>query len=428
MIDPSQQLRRTDPDYVTYVPEAVDGRDAENQHFIVRVTPRGTFLAIRTQASIEAAGDQRVVSARSTDQGETWSEPVEVDGPDDQDDGGMASWGFPVLAPGVTDDGGDRIYCLYVKNVGVNDSRAADTGALRYRYSEDDGRSWSDETFDLTIEPCAISNPNPDVPESWIVYQQPTVLDDGTVLAPFTHWASDACDVDLTSSDMFNRHSEVRFLRFENIREVSDPSAVTVTTWPDADHGLQVPHPERPGISVAQEPTAKHLPDGRLICALRTLQGQVYFALSDDDGRTWDTPRPLCYGPDEDDQPIENPIAPCPLYETADDRLLLVFYNNDGTGHGAAGPTDTERNRTPAWYTVGEYVDHPSHPVRFDKPRILVDNGFQSLGAEHNTRQTATYTSFFEQDGRAYFWYPDGKYFLLGKDISDELALTSPGE
>jgi len=417
----SSQVQRTDPDYVTYVPDSVDGRDAQNQHFIVRVTPRGTFLAVWTQASIEAAGAQRVVSARSTDDGETWSDPVEVDGSDDDSESvGMASWGFPVVAPEVGPEGGHRVYCFYNKNVGVDDSRGDTTGTLRYRYSDDDGESWSEEWFELEIESCAISHPDPDVPESWIVFQQPTVLDDGSVLAPFTHWASDAYDVDLETSNMFNRHSEVRFLRFENVREVADPGEVTVTTWPDSAHGLQVPHPDRPGISVAQEPTAKYLPDGRLICAMRTLQGEVYYALSGDDGRTWDTPRPLCYGPGEDAQPLENPITPAPLYELSDGRLLLVFYNNDGTGHGGTGPTDLRRNRTPAWYTVGEYVDHPSHPVEFDPPRVLVDNDRVPYGPNDRT-EVATYTSFFEHDGRAYFWYPDRKHYLLGKDLSSML-------
>jgi hypothetical protein len=420
---PETELRRTDPDYVTYVPDSSSGPDAENQHFIVVPTPSGTFLAIWTQASSEADPNQRIVTACSTDEGETWTDPEEIAGPapDDPEGTGIASWGFPVVAPRVTEDGGDRVYCFYNKNVGVDDSRGDTTGALRYRYSEDDGRTWSEETFDLTIEPCAISNPDPEVPESWIVYQQPTVLDDGTVLAPFTHWASDTYDVDLESSDMFNRHSEVRFLRFENIRSEPDPEAVTVTTWPDADHGLQVPHPERPGISVAQEPTAKYLRDGRMICAMRTLQGEIYFALSDDDGRSWDTPRPLCYGPAEDAQPIENPITPAPLYELSDGRLLLVFYNNDGTGHGGTGPRDLSRNRTPAWYSIGEYVDHPSHPIEFEPPRILVDNDRIPFGPNDRT-EVATYTSFFEHRGRAYFWYPDRKHYLLGKDITSTVS------
>jgi hypothetical protein len=156
---------------------------------------------------------------------------------------------------------------------------------------------------------------------------------------------------------------------------------------------------------------------------MRTLTGEVHFALSNDDGRTWDSPRPLCYGPEEDDRPLENPISPCPLYRLDDGRFLLVFYDNDGTGHGASGPRDTRRNRTPAWYAVGEEVDHPSHPLRFSPPRVLVDNDRVPAGPVDRT-EIATYPSFFEHGGTPYLWYPDRKHFLLGTDLTTELRLA----
>jgi hypothetical protein len=420
MSDADPEWRRTDPDFRLYVPDDRAGRTAANQHVIVVPTPEGSFVAVWKRASLENDPDQHVVAARSTDRGETWSDPVELDGPGPSDEpgAGLASYPVPVVAPGVRPDGGHRIYCLYNKNVGVEDAREDTTGVLRCRWSDDDGRTWSGETVDLPIDPCAISHPDPEVPENWIVYQPPTVTDDGAVLAGFTHWASDVFDVP-PSGSLFDRHSEIRFLRFENVLEASDPADIEVTTWPDGAHGLQVPHPERPGVSVAQEPSVRPLSGGRLVCVLRTLQGQVYFALSADDGRTWDTPRPLHYDPDRR-SPVENPIAPCPLYRLSDGRFLLVFYDNDGTGHGADGPADYYRNRTPAWYAIGHETDHPTHPLRFDGPRVLADNDRVPFGPNDRT-EVATYPSFFEHDGRAYFWYPDRKHFLLGKDLSDDL-------
>jgi len=411
-----RELRRSNPDFRVYVPEAQEGRDTENQHFLVTATPAGSFLAVWTQGSLENADDQRVVAARSTDEGETWSDPVEIDGRDDDDPPGtgLASWGFPVVVEGVGAVG-HRIYCFYNKNVGVDDAREDTTGALRCRYSDDDGRTWSTRTHEFPIESCAISHADDAVPESWIVYQPPTRTADGAVLAGFTHWASDTFD----DAPIFERHSEIRFFRFQNL-DAADPTDATVTTWPDADHGLQVSHPDRPGVSVAQEPSVRPLGDGRLICVMRTLRGQVYFALSGDGGRTWDTPRPLSYNPDEF-RPVENPIAPCPLYRLDDGRLLLVFYDNDGTGHGATGPTDIRRNRTPAWYALGEVVDHPTHPVRFDGPRVLADNDCVAYGPSDRT-EIASYPSFFEHGGRAYLWYPDRKHFLLGKELTTALA------
>jgi hypothetical protein len=407
---------RTDPDFEVFVPESTSGPTASNQFLIVVPTPDDTFVATWTQASFEDADDQRVVSSRSTDRGETWTEPIEIDGPgsDDTDGSGLASWGIPIVAPTGKPDDSHRIYYFYNKNVGIDDAREDTTGVLRCRYSDDDGQTWSDETIDHDIASSAISHPDPEVPQSWNFFQAPVAVGDDTALAGFTHWASDTVD----DAHLFDRQSEVRFLRFDNL-DAADPTDVTTTTLPDTDHGLQVPHPERPGISVAQEPSVRRLVDDRLICTVRTMQGQVYFALSGDDGRTWDTPRPLHYGPDER-RPMENPITPCPLYRYGD-KLLFVFYNNDGTGHGGTGPTDTRRNRTPAWYTVGETIDHHTHPVAFDEPRILLDNDRVPFGPVDRT-EVATYTSFFEHNGRAYFWYPDRKHFLLGKDLTARLS------
>jgi hypothetical protein len=415
--------RRTNPDFEVFVPDGFDGTDSENQQLIVVPTPEDTFIAVWTMASRENDDDQRIASARSTDGGETWSEPVVVDGPapDDESGTGLASWPIAFVAPAGRQDGGHRVYCVYNKNVGVNDARQDTTGAVRCRWSDDDGRTWSDETIDFPIDSCAISHPDPDVPENWLACFQPTRLDDGTVLVPFTHWASDTFDAALDHPDLFNRQSEIRMLRLANV-DASDPADIGVTTLPDGPHGLQVPHPDRPGISMAQEPSVKPLPDGRMICTMRTRQGAVYFALSDNGGRSWDTPRPLHYDP-ERRSPVQNPVAPAPLYRLEDGRYFLVFYNNDGTGHGASGVTDSDRVRNPAWYAIGEAVDHPTHPIRFDGPWILADTKRQSFPADRsNTRQTVSYPSFFEHEGRAYLCYPDGKHYLLGKDLTDELT------
>ena len=442
---------RTRPDIVVYVPDP-DVRPGEtNQHFNVVATPAGAFLATWTCATHEADPDQRVVFSRSVDRGRTWSSPETIDGagPDDPSGTGMASWQFLIVARGVLPGGRTRIWCFYNKNVGIDDARAADTGVLRCRYSDDDGVTWSRETFDYPIEPNAISSPDPSVPPTWIVYQNPTYLPSGHVLAGFTRWASNAVDPGV---GMLERNSEVCFLRFENILTEPDPRKLIVTTWPRCDgphsrrssgvsgfpfrdaplksrntgnagrgflpHGLRVESPFRPGVSVAQEPTAQPLSDGRLICLMRTLRGCIYFALSEDDGRTWDEPRPLRYEPGG--ELVLNPCAPCPLYKFSDGRFLLVFYNNDGTGHGGSGPTDAANVRNPAWIMFGhEIPGHPDQPVRFDQPEVFADTGWTPAPGTNRT-QVATYPSLVEDGGEIIIFYPDRKHYLLGKKLRVE--------
>ena len=419
---PTEEWRRTRPDIVVYIPKGTG--DETNQHFNVVATPTGAFLATWTTATQESDPNQRVLFSRSVDRRQTWSQPRIIDGPapDDQPGIGLASWQFLVVARGVLPGGGPRIWCFYNKNIGIDDARTADTGVLRCRFSDDDGVSWSRQTFDYPIAPSAISNPDPAVPPTWIVYQNPGLTPEGAVLAGFTRWASNAVD---PGAGMLERTSEVCFVRFENILSEADPGELVVTTWPKASHGLRVESPFRPGVSMAQEPTVQAFSDGRLICVVRTLRGCIYFALSEDDGRSWDESRPLRYEPGG--EPVANPMAPCPLYKLADGRYLLVFYNNDGSGHGGSGPTDAANVRNPAWVTVGrEIPGERDQPIRFGPPRVFADTQWMPAPGTNRT-QVATYCSLVEDRGERLLFYPDRKHYLLAKRLTDEwLAECDP--
>lgn len=416
----AEEWRRTRPDLAVYLPQTLDGNDAANQHFNVIVTPSGAFLAFWTMSTFENADDQRVVCSRSTDRGQSWSAPQVIDGPQPGDPSrtGLASWEFPIVAP-VLPGGKHRVYCFYNKNVGIDDGRPDTTGVMRCRYSDDDGVTWSAQTYDYPVGPNAISHPDPSVPANWIVYQNVFYMDSGHVLAPFTRWASDTFDpARALNLSLLEHWSEICFLRFENILTEPDPAKLIVTTWPDSPHGLQVESPYRPGVSVAQEPTVQALSDGRLICVFRTLTGMNYYALSADDGYTWDTPRPLRYEPGGN--PILNPISPSPLYRLKDGRYLLLFYNNDGTANGGKSPVDAKNNRYPVWLTIGrEIPDEADHPLRFGPPKILASSDGVLIPHTGGT-QVATYPSFIDDGADRILFYPDRKHWLLGRRLTDD--------
>ncbi len=417
---------RTKPDLVVYVPDNPESPDNTNQHFNVVATPEGDFLATWTTATMESCPDQRVVLSRSTDRGRTWSEPEVLDGPEPEDPPGtgLASWQFLIVAPEIAPAGKTRIWCFYNKNVGVDDARTADTGTLRGRYSDDGGQTWSANYHEYPIAPNSISNPDPSIPSTWIVYQNPVVTKERHVLAGFTRWASNAVDPGM---GMFERHSEICFLRFENILQEPDPERLIVTTWPRAPHGICVPNPNRPGRSTAQEPTAQTLSDGRLISVFRTMQGRIFYSLSEDDGRSWDAPRVLRYSPGGEE--LRNPLAPCPLYKLCDGRFLLVFFNNDGSVHGGLGPTDSVNVRNPSFVTVGREIQgETDHPIRFGSPKVFADTDWTPPypGGKHT--QVASYPSLLEDRGERILFYPDRKHFLLGKYLTDEwLDECDPG-
>lgn len=413
----SPEWRRTSPDLVIYTPKPRTDADETNQHFNVIAAPSGTLLATWTTATSEGDPDQRVVLSRSMDRGATWSPPQMIDGagPDDEPGTGMASWQFLITARGVRPNGGSRIWCFYNKNVGIDDARAADTGVLRCRYSDDEGVTWSERTYDYPIEPNAIGSPDPNIPPTWIVYQNPTPTADGAIIAGFTRWASNAIDPGI---GMLERQSEICFIRFENILTEPDPEKLVVTTWPKSDHGLEVDSPMRPGKSMAQEPTCPALSDGTLFCVFRTLTGKMWFAMSKDHGRTWNQPSVLRFSPGGD--PVPHPCAPGPLYKLHDGRFLLLFYNNDGSGHGGRGPIDPINVRNPAWVTIGrEIPGEQVQPIRFGKPKIVAHTNWTPLPISGRT-QVCTYSSLVEHDGERILFYPDRKHYLLGKRLTDE--------
>jgi hypothetical protein len=108
------------------------------------------------------------------------------------------------------------------------------------------------------------------------------------------------------------------------------------------------------------------------------------------------------------------------LYALRDGRFLLTFHNNDGTANGGRHPWDWRYNRTPAFYCVGTERLEKNQPVWFTPPVMFLDNEAKPWGPT-GRRSVAVYTSFFELEGKRYYWYPDRKHFLLGKVITDEM-------
>ena len=69
---------------------------------------------------------------------------------------------------------------------------------------------------------------------------------------------------------------------------------------------------------------------------------------------------------------------------------------------------------------VGEFRADARQPIWFAAPRRLLDTNDVAVGPK-KTAEIATYTSMTEWRGKRVLWYPDRKYYLLGKYIPDAL-------
>jgi len=414
--DEATEWRRSDPDIIVYIPKATDLADTDNEHFLVFESPGGDLLAMWTQSSCEGHGDNHVVIARSSD-GEQWDEPQRIVGTTPGTAEPQASWGFPVVS-----DGG-RIYCFYTKEAPVFDASRQGCGTMGCAYSDDDGRTWADGA-DVPMPRSKYDHPDPSVPKNWIVWQKPIRDSKGRWVAGYTLCTSRAHFTQPPGGRWVDWDSRSLFMRFDNIDENPDPEQIRVTWLPEDGEGLSVANRDHPEMSVAQEPSLVLLPDGRLFVTMRTMTGYIWYSVSEDDGATWRVPATLRYC--DGGEPVPQPMAPCPVYRMGDGRFLLVFHNNPGKvgewdQFAPAWSTNVANHtRNPAFITVGGYQSGAAQPIWFTEPKKLLDTEGIIVGPKR-TGEIATYTSYTEFGGKRMLWYPDRKYYLLGKHLTDEI-------
>lgn len=423
-VDLEQERLRTQPDYTVFVPDCFEGpgMNTGNEHFLVFIGPDGSHMAVWTQSTSEGRPDQHIMFARGGD-GTRWSAPKKIAGkpasapPDNP--AGMASWAFPLVSKN------GRIYVLYNRHIGVNDIFAHTTGLMCGIFSDDNGETWSAEQT-IPMPRTRWDNPDPAIPANWIVWQKPLRLSEGKYFAGFTRWVSPKVRPESPVKVWWGNDSVVEFMRFENVDDEPEPCDLLISNFATDEQALQVPLIGHPEHTVVQEPSLVPLPDGRLFCIMRTTQGCPYYALSADAGRTWSSPEPLRQ---TDDGPVlPHPCSPCPIYDIDAGRYAFFHHNHDGHFQDW-GPNDTTWHRRPIVVRVGEFRPAARQPVWFSEARFMMDNGGVPLGYGHGRTDLALYASKTVCRGTPVLWYPERKFFLLGRKLDDALlgGLQVPG-
>lgn len=412
----SPELRRTNPDYIAYVPRSFDGstNDSHNEHFLVFDGPDGSMMAVWTQShGRPGAGPQnRIMFSRSGDEGVTWKAPRRVAGPAGPDDPAhMTSWGFPMVSRS------GRIYVVFNRNDGSKGWIQMHTGRMAAVYSDDKGASWSEEQF-IAMPKSPYDDPAGKVPAEWIVWQIPMRDRNGGYFIGYTHWLNPARAY-LKKIEFWTQIESVcEFMRFENVDQDPAPRDLRIRYSAWGDRALRVPHYRYPLMSVAQEPSIVRLPDNRLFCVMRTNTGYIWYSVSKDDGGNWSSPQPLLrrdFG-----EPLLQPVSSCPIYQLADGRYVLLHHNH--TGDMDSKPEATQGPRYPACIALGEFRPHAGQPVWFSRSKLFMDTGGYGVTGSTEGRNVQAgigiYTSFTTRKGNDILWYPDRKCFLLGKRIT----------
>ena len=342
-----------------------------DQPYLLRTDDGAWLCVLTTSAAGEGASSSHVLSTRSTDWGKTWSPLLALE-PKTPPESAYAT---------MVKASSGRIYAFYNHNTdnvreipsetrgGAPVKRVDSLGHFVFRLTDDGGRTWSSDRYEIPIRETQIDRENVTggkVRIFWHVGRP--LIHRGAVLVPFSK---------MVGISNLSR-SEAYFLRSDNLLTEKDPAKVTWTTLPEGEHGLRSPS----GI-IAEEPSLTALSDGTLYCTYRTAAGHSAHAYSRDEGRTWSAPGFMTYTPGG--QEVKHTRAANFVWRTTNGRYLYWYHN-----HEVANFTG---QRNPAWVAGGREVDSPAGKViEWSQPEILF------YAPDTTTRMS--YPDLLEQDGR----------------------------
>lgn len=393
----------TNPDDVMFVPK-YKNYESDNVHLHVVDHPQfGGLIAFWTQSTIEGAGDNHAMMATSKDGGKTWSEAKFIIGakPSADKSEKQAHWAFPA----VSESG--RIYLFYYRETDSIVFNRQITGVFSCVYSDDFGQTWS-ESYDVPLRETPFDKHGQ--LQDNCCYQIPRRFSDGKYLFGYSKYTSLPYDNGVDASDPAAvktadyQDTRIYFARLENLDEDPLPCDLKITNLPDDEMGLSVQQGKTG--SCAQEPCVVQLPDGRLLTTLRNIRGSVYYAISRDMGHTWSQPEPMCF---DDGTPIAHPLSPCPIYRLEENRYVLLF-------HGAAS-ADVWGHRTSVRKVYGTYDPLAYQPIRFAAGSDTLYMELPDEGKVLGQFGLAMYGCYVKQGDKNILWYPERKFFLLGKEL-----------
>jgi hypothetical protein len=337
-----------------------------DQPYITKTADNAWLCVLTTGLGREGAGGQHVVSTRSTDLGKSWSALIEIEPPS----GPEASWVVPLAVPS------GRIFVFYVYNsqnirklkaedppfAGGYTKRMDSFGEYVFKFSDDNGRSWSPERWTIPVREFEIDRKNPyrgEIRYFWNVGKPFTK--DSTAFLPI-HKVGGFGHGWFTSS-------EGALLKSENLYTEEDPDKISWETLPNGDIGLRTPVGGGP---VAEEHSFTYLSDGTFFCVYRTIDGYPACAYSADRGHTWTAPEYMAY---PDGRLMKHPRAANFAWRCSNGKFLYWFHNHGGRaiGRHPKNHTISYEDRNPVWLCGGREVETPAgRRIAWSQPEIAL--------------------------------------------------------
>lgn len=338
-----------------------------DQPYIVKTNDGAWLCVLTTGSGHEGASGQHIITQRSVDQGKTWVDKREVE----PADGPEASYAVLLKAPSgrvfvFYNHNTDNIRAVKGDNPPYQDGlvkRVDSQGYFVFKYSDDNGKTWSANRITIPIRNFEIDRKNPyggKIQYFWNVGKA------------FTHKGAAFVPVHKVGGFGvgFFTSSEGALLRSADLLTISDPAKASWSTLPDGDIGLRTP--AKVGGPIAEEQSFAVLSDGSFFCVYRTIDGHPACAYSRDGGRTWEPPQYMQYA---NGRLVKHPRAANFVWKCENGKFLYWFHNHGGR---FIREHPNRRNmayedRNPAWLMGGVEADSPKGKViRWTQPEILL--------------------------------------------------------
>lgn len=371
--------------------------------YIVQTDDGAWLCSVTTGPGEEGSEGQHVITMRSTDRGQSWSAPVAVE-PNDRRENSYA-----VMLKVPT----GRIYIFYNHNTddvrsvlwhdGTQQYQRVDSlGHFVFKYSDDHGKSWSAQRYDIPFRRFQCDRENVYGGELCFFWN---------CGKPFIH--AGKVYVSLHKVGQMGRgffaQSEGALLVSENLLTETDPAKLRWETLPDGDIGLRTPPGGGP---IAEEQSYCVLSDGSFYAVYRSIDGYPVESYSRDGGHTWSTPRYKCYA---DGRRMKHPRAANFAWKCQNGNYLYWFHNHGGRFIGERDDALEigYEDRNPVWLSAGVEIDTPAgREIAWSEPEILL--------YDDDPHVRISYPDLVEEDGQ-YFLTETQKDLARVHDIPSHM-------
>ena len=337
-----------------------------DQPYVVKTNDGAWLCAMTTGSGHEGASGQHIISLRSFDQGKTWIDKRDVE----PGDGIEASYAVLLKAPT------GRIFVFYnhntdnVREIKGDDppyrngivKRVDSQGYFVFKYSDDDGKNWSDKRYTIPIRAFEIDKKNVyqgKIRFFWNVGRAYNYK--GSAYVPLTKVGG--------FGDGFFTSNEGALLKSDNLFKVEDPSKANWETLPDGEIGLRTPPNGGP---IAGEQSYSVLSYGSFYCVYRTIDGYPVYTYSRDGGHTWDVPQYLRYA---NGRLVKHPRAANFAWKCENGKFLYWFHNHGGKfiKENPDRRSMAYNDRNPVWISGGIEKDGKNGKIiEWTQPEILL--------------------------------------------------------